>query len=42
MTGGEKAVLTLIKKNKIFLIYQEIQTGSIAKSYLTNGILKYG
>ncbi len=34
---------TLIKKeNKIFLIYQEIQSGAVAKSYMTNGLLIYG
>ena len=25
------------KKNKIFLIYKEIQKGAVAKSYMTNG-----
>jgi hypothetical protein len=34
---------TLIKKKKlIFLIYKEIQSGAVAKSYMTNGILMYG
>jgi hypothetical protein len=35
---------TLIKKeNQIFLIYEEIQDGAVAKSYMTNGLLvKYG
>ncbi len=28
-------------ENKIFLIYQEIQMGSVAKSYMTNGLLIY-
>jgi hypothetical protein len=33
----------LIKEvNKIFLIYKEIQNGAVAKSYMTNGLLKYG
>jgi hypothetical protein len=29
------------KENKIFLIYKEIQNGAVAKSYMTNGLLKY-
>jgi hypothetical protein len=29
------------KENKIFLIYKEIQMGSVAKSYLTDGLLIY-
>jgi hypothetical protein len=34
---------TLIKKeNQIFLIYREIQSGAVAKSYMTNGLLIYG
>jgi hypothetical protein len=33
---------TLIKKeNQIFLIYEEIQIGAVAKSYITNGLLVY-
>ena len=33
---------TLIKKKiQIFLIYKEIQMGSVAKSYMTNGLLIY-
>jgi hypothetical protein len=33
-------VVTLIKKeNKIFLIYKEIQTGAVAKSYMRKGFL---
>ncbi len=28
------------KENKIFLIYKEIQSGAVAKSYMTNGLLK--
>jgi hypothetical protein len=31
----------LIKKKKIFLIYKEIQSGAVAKSYLSNGFLIY-
>jgi hypothetical protein len=27
------------KENKIFLIYQEIQKGAVAKSYMANGLL---
>jgi hypothetical protein len=29
------------KENKIFLIYEEIQNGAVAKSYMTNGLLIY-
>jgi hypothetical protein len=29
------------KENQIFLIYKEIQTGSGAKSYMTNSLLIY-
>jgi hypothetical protein len=29
------------KKIKIFLIYQEIQKGAVAKSCMTNGLLIY-
>jgi hypothetical protein len=33
---------TLIKKkNKIFLIYKEIQSGAVAKSYMGKGFLLY-
>jgi hypothetical protein len=28
-------------KIKIFLVYQEIQMGSVAKSYMTNGLIIY-
>jgi hypothetical protein len=28
------------KETKIFLIYKEIQNGAVAKSYMTNGLLK--
>jgi hypothetical protein len=27
------------KENQIFLIYREIQSGAVAKSYMTNGLL---
>ncbi len=30
------------KENQIFLIYREIQNGAVAKSYMANGLLKYG
>jgi hypothetical protein len=34
---------TLMKKeNQIFLIYNEIQKGAVAKSYMTYGLLIYG
>ncbi len=33
---------TVKKINKIFLICKEIQMGSVAKSYMTNGLLIYG
>jgi hypothetical protein len=41
--GRPERAGTLIKKlNKIFLIYKEIQKGSVAKSWMTNGLLIYG
>ncbi len=30
------------KENTIFLTYKEIQSGAVAKSYMTNGLLIYG
>ncbi len=30
------------KENKIFLICKEVQNGSVAKSYMANGLLIYG
>ena len=30
------------KENQVFLIYKEIQSGAVAKSYMTNGLLIYG
>jgi hypothetical protein len=30
------------KENQIFLIYNEIQSGAVAKSYMTNGLIIYG
>jgi hypothetical protein len=36
----ENNTVTLIKKNiKFFLIYKEIQTGAVAKSYMRKGFL---
>ncbi len=29
------------KENRIFLIYREIQSGAVAKSYMTKGLLIY-
>jgi hypothetical protein len=29
------------KEKKIFLIYKEIQSGAVVKSYMTNGLLIY-
>ncbi len=29
------------KENKIFLIYKEIHSGAVAKSYMTNGLLNH-
>jgi hypothetical protein len=30
------------KENQIFLIYEEIQMGSVAESYMIHGLLIYG
>jgi hypothetical protein len=30
------------KENQIFLIYRDIHSGAVAKSYMTNGLLIYG
>ncbi len=30
------------KENQIFLIYSEIQNEAVAKSYMTNGLPRYG
>jgi hypothetical protein len=37
-------VYTDKKENQLFLIYKEIQSGAVAKSYmtLTNGLIRYG
>jgi hypothetical protein len=40
--GYEEEEDTLMKENKIFLIYKEIQSGAVAKLYMTNGLLIYG
>jgi hypothetical protein len=41
--GGPAQLSTLIKKEKqVFLIYKEIQSAAVAKSYMTNGLLIYG
>ncbi len=37
-----ESVCTDKKENQIFLMYKEIQNGSVAKSYMTNGLLIYG
>jgi hypothetical protein len=43
MTGGtlNLPLYTDKKENQIFLVYKEIQNGAVAKSYITNGLLKY-
>jgi hypothetical protein len=38
----KKQVHTDKKENKIFLIFKEIQSGAVAKLYMTNGLLIYG
>jgi hypothetical protein len=42
-TGGNLnlPLYTDKKENQIYLIYKEIQNGAVAKSYMTNGLLKY-
>jgi hypothetical protein len=30
------------KENQIFLIYKDIQNGTVAKSYMTNSLIVYG
>jgi hypothetical protein len=37
-----KDYLTDKKENRIFLIYREIQSGAVAKSYMRKGFLIYG
>ncbi len=41
VTTTKSLVFTYKKENKIFLTYKEIQEGSGAKSYMTNGLLIY-
>jgi hypothetical protein len=36
------ALYTDEKENKVFLIYEEIQNGAVAKSYMTNSLLIHG
>ncbi len=38
----QTTVYTDKKENQIFLIYKEIQSGAVAKPYMTNGLLIYG
>jgi hypothetical protein len=38
----EQTIPCTLRKKKIFLIYKTIQNGAVAKSYMTNGLLKYG
>jgi hypothetical protein len=38
---AKKGLYTDKKENQIFLIYKEIQSGAVAKSYMTNGLLIY-
>jgi hypothetical protein len=42
--SAESVVISLHckKENKLFLIYEEIQNGAVAKSYMTNGLLING
>ncbi len=40
--GNQEVLYTDKKENQIFLIYKEIQSGAVAKSYMTNGLLMYG
>jgi hypothetical protein len=41
-SGGTRFRHTDKKENQIFLIYKEIQSGAVAKSYMTNGLLIHG
>ncbi len=41
-TRGGGGGCTDKKENQIFLIYEEIQTGAVAKSHMTNGLFIYG
>jgi hypothetical protein len=40
--GYTGSLYTDKKEKKIFLIYKEIQIGAVAKSHMTNGLLRYG
>jgi hypothetical protein len=40
--GKSSRAYTDKKENKIFPIYKEIQNRAVAKSYMANGLLKYG
>ncbi len=40
-TWGGGGYNTDKKENQIFLIYKEIQSGAVAKSYMTDGFLIY-
>jgi hypothetical protein len=39
--GSANKLYTDKKENKIFLIYEEIQSGAVAKSYIRKGFLIY-
>jgi hypothetical protein len=41
-TFKEYTGITDKKEKLIFLIYQKIQNGAVAKSYMTNSLLIYG
>jgi hypothetical protein len=36
------ATALIKKEKKIFVVYKEIPNGSVAESYMTNGLLIYG
>jgi hypothetical protein len=40
-TARHALLYTAKKENEIFLIYQEVQMGSVEKSYMRKGILIY-
>ncbi len=39
---GSSAPTLIKKENRIFLMYKEIQSGAVAKSYIRKGFLIYG
>jgi hypothetical protein len=41
MDSDSYALYTDKKESQIFLIYKEIQSGAVAKSYMANGLLIY-